>query len=327
MPEPDPQPAAALFAAMRNEGPFILEWLAYHRVIGFDLILIATNDCTDGSDTLLDALAAAGAVIHLPNPVPPGGNPQAAGIARALDWLASHDAPDWLAHLDSDEFLNIRASDGLVATLTAAAGNAHAIALAWRPFGHNGADDWPGATLPHFTACDPAPLFERIKFKSMFRRAAFAHAHDHLPDAPRVPAPRAVNARGTPLNGPNFDGTRRSRYLPFDRAVDWAAAQVNHYTRSRDIFVLKNARGDGQGKPDVKYRLNGMWHQLADGAGAEDRSILRHWPATMAEMARLRALPGVAEAEAACLTAFAAHRAATLTPARLRDWTRPVKGQ
>ena len=46
MTEADPQPAAALFAAMRNEGPFILEWLAYHRVIGFGPILIATSVST-----------------------------------------------------------------------------------------------------------------------------------------------------------------------------------------------------------------------------------------------------------------------------------------
>ena len=34
---------------MRNEAPFILEWIAYHRAIGFDDFLIYSNDCSDGN--------------------------------------------------------------------------------------------------------------------------------------------------------------------------------------------------------------------------------------------------------------------------------------
>ncbi len=45
---------------MRNEGPYILEWLAHHRAIGVRDALIYSNDCDDGSDALLDLLAGAG---------------------------------------------------------------------------------------------------------------------------------------------------------------------------------------------------------------------------------------------------------------------------
>ena len=37
----------AIVSAMRNEGLWLLEWLAYHKAIGFDPIFVATNDCTD----------------------------------------------------------------------------------------------------------------------------------------------------------------------------------------------------------------------------------------------------------------------------------------
>ena len=59
---------AAIVTCMKNEGPFILEWLAYHRAIGFDDFLVYTNDCTDGTDTMLDALQARGIVQHRDNP-------------------------------------------------------------------------------------------------------------------------------------------------------------------------------------------------------------------------------------------------------------------
>jgi hypothetical protein len=49
---------------MRNEAPFLLEWIAYHQHIGVTDYLIYTNDCEDGTDFLLDRLAALGVVHH-----------------------------------------------------------------------------------------------------------------------------------------------------------------------------------------------------------------------------------------------------------------------
>ncbi|MCB6178534.1 glycosyltransferase family 2 protein [Rhodobacter sp. Har01] len=311
----------ALLACMRNEGVFLLEWLAYHRVIGFDPVLVATNDCTDGSDALLDRLAAAGAVVHLANPTPPGEAPQDHGMRRALAWLSDSPA-EWLAHLDSDEFLNVAHGAGRVQDLLALAGAAHVIALPWRAFGDSGLTDWPGETLPAFTACEAAPGPETTKFKSLFRFRAFAHCSDHMPTRPRIAAPRVVSSAGEPLDGAVLLGPPRARYRPLDRALAPGAC-VNHYAvRSRDTFLMKNDRGDGQGKTSDKYHLNGRWHRMANRNEAQDRSILRHWPATRAEIDRLRALPGVAEAETDCLADFAARKARLLIPATLRAWTK-----
>ncbi len=65
-----------LLSSMKDEGPFILEFVAHHLVLGFDAIHIASNDCSDGTDLLLDALAAGGAITHTRNPVKPGEIPQ-----------------------------------------------------------------------------------------------------------------------------------------------------------------------------------------------------------------------------------------------------------
>lgn len=39
----------ALVATAKDEGPFVLEWVAYHRLAGFDPIIIYQNDSTDGT--------------------------------------------------------------------------------------------------------------------------------------------------------------------------------------------------------------------------------------------------------------------------------------
>ena len=53
---------------VKNEGPFLLEWIAFHQCIGVTNFLFYSNDCDDGTDTLLDALAELGHVTHLLNP-------------------------------------------------------------------------------------------------------------------------------------------------------------------------------------------------------------------------------------------------------------------
>ena len=320
-PPADPRPPVALVSCMRNEGIHILEWLAYHRVIGFGPVVICTNDCDDGSDTLLDRLHAAGEVTHLPNPLPPGTPPQAAGIARAMDHLAGTDT-DWLAHLDSDEFLNIAPGAGPVQDLIAKAADAHTIALPWRMFGDNGHRSWPGETLRAFTACEAAPDPATVKFKSLFRFRAFASASDHMPTAPVIETPLAVNAGGEPLSSAPLHGPPRSRYQPIDTAINGGAV-VNHYaTRSTDVFLLKNDRGRGMGPPSDKYHLGSKWHRIANRNEAQDRSILTRWPEVAAELARLRDLPGVAQAEAACRNWFTAACAQRLTPDTVSRWTK-----
>lgn len=43
-------------AIFKNEYPYILEWIAWHKLCGFDKIIIADNDSDDGTRELLQAL-------------------------------------------------------------------------------------------------------------------------------------------------------------------------------------------------------------------------------------------------------------------------------
>lgn len=315
---------------MRNEGLFVLEWVAYHQCIGFDQITIFSNDCTDGSDTLLDALATAGQLTHIRQSVPADTPPQDSGMDLVLDW-ARQNRVTWLLHIDSDEFLNITAGAGRLPDLMTNATEADVVSIPWQLYGDAGITDWtPGmAVLPSFTRAEPGPEPRVTKSKCLFRAANFAAATDHNPRQPLVDSPVVVNPDGTPLHAASLYQTRSSRFRPHDLAAQNSTARINHYAvKSRDLFMMKNDRGDGQGKQEqTKYHLGSNWHRSANKNDAEDRTILRHWPETQAQLASLRAVPAIAAAEQACFDWFTTRKSAILTPEALALWTRRERPQ
>ena len=99
-----------IVTAMKNEGPYILDWVAHHMSLGFDHFLVVTNDCNDGTDRILDRLAELGHVTHVPNPKMLRRNEgQLAGHRRcayAKLFNVYRDA-EWIFHSDVDEFLQV----------------------------------------------------------------------------------------------------------------------------------------------------------------------------------------------------------------------------
>ena len=122
----------------KNEGAFLLEWLAHHKSIGFDDILVLSNDCSDGNDTMLDRLQDMGELTHVRNDGPYDDR----GIQfTALKIAETHplvQSADWIVSMDIDEFVNIHVGDHTLGALYAALPDADAIAITWRLFGNNG---------------------------------------------------------------------------------------------------------------------------------------------------------------------------------------------
>lgn len=310
-------------ACTRNEGLFLLEWVAYHQVVGFDRVMVVTNDCTDGSDALAARLAARGEIVHLANVVPQGVAPQTSGMALVFEYLGQEKDRGWLLHIDADEFLCVHAGAGRVADLLAVAGEADVIALPWRFFGDAGLRDWSGgAVLARFTRAEAAPDPETVKGKAMFRVAQFGAASDHTPLEPKVAAPLVVNADGRRLKNAALFNRRMNRFRPLRRVAEAKTACINHYAvKSEDLFLMRNDRGDGQGKATQKYHLGSRWHRTANRNDVEAREILRLWPEVAARLAALRADPETARLEAACAAWFAARKAEVLTPAAIAAWS------
>ncbi len=311
-----------LAACMRNEGIFVLEWLAHHRALGFDRVIVVTNDITDGSDVLLDALSNKGLVTHIAQEVPKGVAPQDSG----MDLVLAHARAEGITHIlhiDSDEFLAL--PNGTLADLMAHTEQADVVAIPWRAFGDSGVTAWtPGDLVTERnTHAEPRPVPRQTKTKCLFRVASFARATDHNPLDPLVDDPVVMTPDGELLDNRTLYNAKSARFRPHYIAARPRTAQLFHYAiRAQDCFLMKNHRGDGQGQPDTsKYHLNSAWHRAANRNEVEERHLADRAPNLRRMLAEWRADPAIAQAERACQDWFTATRARVLTPERRAAWT------
>lgn len=289
---------ATAVLTLRNEGAFLLEWLAHHRAIGFTDFLVLSNDCDDGTDSMLDRLAALGELGHLPNPGPHEGGVQFAAMKRAERHPLVTGA-DWLMTLDIDEFVNIHTGDHSLAALTAALPEADAITLTWRLFGNCGVQAFEDRPVTgQFTRAAPEVMvwpWRAFMFKTLYRNAgAYKKLGVHRPRAPTAAADatRWYDAQGRAL-APRF--RKGGIFSPFGRP-HYALAQLNHYPLgAMQSYIVKRDRGravhDGD-KLGLDYWTERNWCQV------EDRSIEATAPARGAELARLMADPALARLHA-----------------------------
>ncbi|NNK68196.1 MAG: glycosyltransferase family 2 protein [Rhodobacteraceae bacterium] len=291
---------------MRDEGPFILEWLAHHKALGVTGFLIFSNDCSDGTDRLLDALATAGEIVHVPQ-VPTGKSVQWPALRAAADHPLCK-AADWVMCIDCDEFVNLRTPLDSLHDLIASRPEADAFALPWRFFGHGGHLGFePGPVTERFTMAAPQgmlfPAASRF-FKTLYRTDArgFARPGIHRPKARKSAKdlPHWVDGSGTRLPDDLASDETRILLAPDQTGTD--LVQLNHYSlRSAEDFLVKRARGlpNRQSKPlDASYWAERNFNVV------EDASILRHAAARVKEEKRLRTLPGVEDAHDTAVRAY-----------------------
>lgn len=273
---------ALIITAMKNEGPYILEWIAYHSLIGFDHFLVYTNDCSDGTDLILDRLAELGFVTHERNQVLRRG-PQ----KSALKWAFNHretQKADWILVSDVDEFLNIKIGKGTLTDLLTAAPEADVIPVTWRIFSNNGLEafsenlvmeDYTDAELP----ISDGGQTDRF-VKSIFRpRPGITRFGTHGPihEATAFETIRWMAPDSSPVDPATC--TRPKSTFAYD------VAQINHYaTRSVDSYLVKKDRG----RVNHFRQVMGLeyWEKMNRG-GERDLSISRWVESTKSEMARI----------------------------------------
>ena len=285
-----------IVACMKNEAPYILEWVAYHRAIGVDHFLIYTNGCEDGTTKILDLLQALGVLQHRDNNDWSGNSPQQHALNNALREEVVINA-DWLIHIDVDEFMNIRCGNGTLDDFFAAAPDATNVAMTWRLFGHNGIarlDDQ--LVIDQFDACAPkyCPKPHTVwGFKTMFRNiGAYGKMSCHRPNKladgfeDRV---KWVNGSGQDMTGEAIkNGWRNSK-----KTIGYDLIQLNHYAlRSAESFLIKRQRGRAL-HVDRNIGLN-YWVRM-DWCDHRDITIKRNVPRVNAELAQLKSDPELAK--------------------------------
>jgi hypothetical protein len=290
---------ATAVLTVKNEGAFLLEWLAHHRACGFSDFLVFSNDCTDGTDAMLDRLQEIGWLTHVRNDGPHGEGPQWSALKEA-DQHPLVRAAEWLLFLDVDEFVNIHVGDRTVAALLKALPEATAIPLTWRLFGNAGVvtfDDKP--VTETFTRAAPAVLnwpWRASLFKTLFRNdGTYAKLGVHRPRSPdrdRIADQRWFDGSGR-LLPPSFHTTRI--FSDF-RRDNYALVQLNHYALgSMEGYLVKCDRGRANRESaglDMGYWVERNFSQV------EDSSILGLESAALRAALRADAVLGPLHAKA-----------------------------
>lgn len=233
---------------VRNEGAFLLEWLAHHRAVGFTDFLVFSNDCDDGTDAMLDRLDRMGWIKHVRNDGPyDKGGIQFTALKRAAR-LGIVRRADWILALDVDEFVNIHAGDGTLPDLLAALPDATAITLTWRLFGNADMVEYSDTPVTRtFTRCAPVVMYwpwRSAMFKTLYRNdGTYGKPGVHRPRAPdpdRLEQARWFDGEGRALPAQFLTQRIFSNY----GRSNYGLVQLNHYALgAMQSYVLKADRG------------------------------------------------------------------------------------
>ena len=275
-------PSHLSITSMKNEASFILEWVAFHRTVGFTDFLVYTNDCDDCTVDLLLRLQDLGVVTHEANKVLRRGPHKSALKAAKSHPLVK--AADWILVSDIDEFLVVKVGDGTVQALVDhVPADTDVIPVTWRLFSHNGHVAFVDApVIEQFT--DAERSVENGGFPDRFVKCLFRQKDGierfgiHGPKTPAEFVWRQPDGRQL---GPDDNLTRPKSDFAYE------AAQINHYAVGAvDSFLVKKDRGRANHwRQDLGLDY---WRRLCRG-GETDMSILAKLDATKAEMDRLLA--------------------------------------
>ncbi len=284
-----------IVGCMKNEGPYIVEWVAYHRAIGIDNFIIYTNGCEDRTSEILDRLQDMGHVQHRNNDAWKGNSPQQYALNQSLKEPLIRNA-EWVIHIDVDEFINVRCGNGTVADFLERVPEATNVAMTWRMFGHNGVvrfEDRP--VIGQFDSCAPkyCPKPHTVwGFKTMVKNiGAYEKLSCHRPNK-LIEAKRDkvlwVNGSGQPMGEAVKERGWRSEL----RSVGYDLIQLNHYAlRSAESFLIKRQRGRAL-HVDRSIGLN-YWVRM-DWSDHKDLTIQRNLDRLNMEMSALLGDPKLA---------------------------------
>ena len=272
------KPRYMIVTAMKNEGPYILDWVAHHLAIGFEHFFVVTNDCDDGTDRILDRLAELGHVTHVPNPKMLKRNQgqwQVMALRFAKLFNVYRDA-EWIMHSDVDEYLQLNTRKKSLDGFLDRVGDTDVVSFTSVPYNSNGQktlEDEP--TVSQYTQCNKpyaalakgdAPVLNAVK--TLYRNdIKFRLRRNHRPLLAGFSQTGRVWRDGSGnVMAPEFTDTE---FKAMNALNSVRYAQLNHYAiRSAEAYLLKVDRGDVAGTTRLEQSLK-YWNNY-NKAGDED---------------------------------------------------------
>lgn len=250
-------------AIMKNEKPYLKEWLEYHRLQGVEHFYLCDNGSTDGTAAYLEPYVAEGVITYISLP---GVDKQAECYEKIVAGYGRE--TEWLAFIDLDEFL-VPLQDGDMADFLHRFADVDEVSLHWMNYGDNGIFSRSGGLVTElFTA---HARFLNHTVKSIVRPGSvigfkpFGSNH-YIPVRGK-----SVNEYGKPVDF----------MLNFNISAD--KARVNHYiTKSFAEFLNKKGRGHPEGTP-IDY---GYYFFHNENEVKNDTSMQRFLPGLKQRMAQ-----------------------------------------
>jgi hypothetical protein len=239
----------SILTLVKNETPYLGEWLEYHFLVGVDKIWIVDNDSSDNPRALLAPYIAAGLVNFTTWP----GRGEHYHIYRALCPKLNNDTY-WLALIDVDEFIVPEFGRSVLAFLRLLE-PFFAVTLNWLIHGTNGhTSKEDGLVMERFKNHTDWQLGDN-RFTKMIvkpRHVMEYRIHEHL----YFDGPVTRNPLG-----------RRNRILNmFRRPACHRNLRLDHYwTKSHEEFLARRMRGPGHtaDKRDIEMNLRRLSDDIA----------------------------------------------------------------
>lgn len=229
-------PRIAIGAIMKNEGPYILEWVAFHRALGIDRFFIADNGSDDGTSQLLAGLHAIGAVDHFAFSGLAGRPPQLPAYTQIMTRYGKE--ADWIAFIDADEF--ILPTDGgrsIRPFFSALGSSVGAVVLNWAVYGSSfRKEPSEGLVIERFTRRAKEDHSTNLHYKTIVRTDVFRGVGSN-------PHFFRIKDGSWTVQADGFEVADHSQKGPglSDRLV-WSPLRINHYVvKSRAEFDCKKA--------------------------------------------------------------------------------------
>lgn len=232
----------AIVAIVKNEGPYIAEWIDFHKKIGFDKFYIYNNDSTDNTVNILQKYISEGVVDLIPY------------SGKNLQCFAYNDAIEkhkfeckYMACIDLDEYI-LPMTTGTVRDLIdiiEVNKNAGGIGIHWCCFGSSGHKTKPlGRVIDNYLYRAEDSYKNHIAIKTFFNpRKVIAYPNPHYP----VYRHGFININE---NGHRIVGA-------CDSEITYSKVRINHYfCKSEEECKRKIARG----KADIDG--NYPWEQF-----------------------------------------------------------------
>jgi len=233
----------AACAIMKNEGPYLREWIEFHRLVGVEKFYLYDNGCTDDTDAVLEPYVKNGVVelvrFH-------GEGVQRQAYEDCIERFHAH--AEWIAFIDLDEFIVPCRGESVLPVLDGLPPECDQVVLDWLIFGSSGHEQASSEpVIGRFTRRGAKHWLE----KSIVRpcRVYRMDVHQHFVAGRSIGVPNDV-------------------------------LRVNHYhCKSWEEYARKSAKGDvmhGQAGGDKYCRQCFDRHDLND---VEDLSAVRFLPA------------------------------------------------